>query len=189
VDFEMLPLPEEVKQQMREQMDQHHMAIDSFRHDVQRLFEEIDQEHLLTLRHLFNHFAQQTGAVYPAYLEGVAAATLHHRFGVCASCGEDHTAELLKQDGADSQPQPPGEGQPAGDQLELPFPADNSVSASDEAEYLLLCEQFNVTPSEGSKPGVTCRGCGQDYVSLGDRMIKPPGEENCPGCVHKAKWG
>lgn len=180
----MLPLPEEVKAQIREQMDQHHMAIDSFRHDIQRLFEEVDKEHLVTLRHLFNHFANRDGSAYAAYLEGTAATTLHYRFGVCGSCGEDHTAELLK-DSADSvaKAQPEVEGQ-----------LDLFDTLSPEEAFKSRCQMFDVTPIEDfvqtfDQGRVKCNGCGQVYVTLADRMIKPAGAENCPGCVHKAKWG
>lgn len=184
----MMPLPEEVKAQLREQLDQHHMAIETFRHDVQRLFEEVHKEHLVTLRHLFNHFAQVGNQVYPAYLEGVTAATLHYRFGVCASCGEDHAEALLKQDGADSQGQPAVDGETVG-QMNI----DEIVHQTDEERYVDNCVKWGVTPVDTELPGpnarVKCNRCGQVYPNLADRMVKPPGLENCPGCVHKAKWG
>jgi len=36
---------------------------------------------------------------------------------------------------------------------------------------------------------VSCNNCGRVYESLADRMVKPPGIENCDGCVQKTKWG
>ena len=36
---------------------------------------------------------------------------------------------------------------------------------------------------------VICKGCNIQYSSIADRMVKPPGGENCPSCVQKTKWG
>jgi hypothetical protein len=37
--------------------------------------------------------------------------------------------------------------------------------------------------------GFICKRCGMHYPSIKDRMIEPPGEANCAGCVHKTQWG
>ena len=37
--------------------------------------------------------------------------------------------------------------------------------------------------------GFVCKNCGALYSSLQDRLLKPAGRENCPGCIHKTKWG
>lgn len=173
MDFEMLP--PEIRDQLQQQIEQRHMELESFRHDIQRLFEELNQDHLLTLRHLLNHISLSEKAIFPAYLEGIAAATLKYRFNVCASCGVNHEEELLKEnashpDVADDEPLP------------------TQLSLWEDEQAALSMDKFNVEPIPDSD-AVKCRNCGQVYVSLADRMVKPPGVENCPGCIHKAKWG
>lgn len=34
-----------------------------------------------------------------------------------------------------------------------------------------------------------CRDCDLEYVSLNDRMVKPPGASGCHGCQQKSAWG
>lgn len=188
MDFEMLPIPEEIKEQIRKEMDENHMRLEAFRHDVQRLFEEIDKDHLVTLRHVFFQFAQTPNPQYAAYLEGVAATTLHYKYGVCGSCGEDHTEALLKEDGSPgSQPQPPVEVE---GQLSLM----DTLQADERSSFEEKCLEFGVEPLYQfgvplDQTRVQCCNCKQIYVNLADRTVKPPGDENCPGCIHKAKWG
>lgn len=37
--------------------------------------------------------------------------------------------------------------------------------------------------------GFICLECGYQYPSIEDRMIRPPGIDNCPGCINKTKFG
>lgn len=34
-----------------------------------------------------------------------------------------------------------------------------------------------------------CTNCLLQYISLEDRMLRPPGIEGCPGCLEKSAWG
>jgi hypothetical protein len=184
-----LPIPEEMKEAIRNTMAQQQMTVESFRHDVQRLFEELKMEHLLTLRHLFSHLMSADDGRYAAYLEGTAAATLFHRFHVCPSCGKDHDKELLETS------------------MEVDGGTQHSIFDKEVIEvenaddryrrFLQTCRDYGVRIPEGergniedpNKTPVVCMNCGTKYVSLEDRMIKPPGPENCEGCVNKTKWG
>lgn len=185
MEFSELPLPPEVKDAVERHITQQQMSVQSFRHDVQRLFEELDKEHLVTLRHLFNHLCIAEDGRYASYLEGIAATTLHHRFNVCASCGVNHDEELLKQ------PEPVDEGT-----QESLFAAQASYTADElYRQFLQRCRDYGCKPTDKinqddlNKTPVACQNCGKEYVSLEDRMIEPPGAEHCEGCVHKTKWG
>lgn len=162
-------------------IEQQQMTATAFRHDVQRLFEEASKEHIGTLRQLFRILCESEDGRYASYLEGVAATTLRHRFDVCPTCLVNHDEELLAHpDKPDAQPAlMDGRGEPTPEAL----PDEPTYE-----DYLRECKKFNVEPI-GVEGAVKCLGCDKEYVSLADRMVKPPGPEHCEGCVHKTKWG
>lgn len=59
--------------------------------------------------------------------------------------------------------------------------------ATSDAGEAALMAQYNVKQKEPGKPEVICQGCGLEYVSLADRMVKRP--DDCHGCQEKARWG
>jgi hypothetical protein len=191
-----LPIPEEMKEAIKNEMASQQMTIESVRHDIQRLFEELSMEHLLTLRHLFSHLVAAEDGRYAAYLEGTAAATLYHRFHVCPSCGKDHDKELLEAAHAElKQPEPAGDGA-----IQPSLFDQEQVAVMSIEDWFTNCAKYNVEaiPVEGDQglpadpaknQPVQCKNCEYKYVNLADRMIKEPGPENCEGCVNKTKWG
>lgn len=203
MNIEDLPIPEEMKEAIRSDMTRQKMQMDSFQHDVQRLFEELNKDHLLTLRHVFSHLAHADNGLYAAYLEGVAAASLRHRFNVCPSCGVNHDEEFIEAAKtvtvSDGEPVEGGE-QPSLFAQEQQAMIDRQASEDADNKYrtfLQTCREYNVRIPEGVqgntaepyKTPVVCMGCGHEYVSLEDRMLADPGVKGCPGCMHKAKWG
>lgn len=182
-----LPIPEEMKDAIRSTMEQNNMSAEAFKHDVQRLLEEADKDHLLTMRHLFAIMSTAEDGRYAAYLEGCAAATLSQKYSVCSSCGKNHDEEFLSA------------AQPAGDGVQPSMFESEQQSISEIATWAELCERYGVldigppldsdTQSDIIEHKVQCKHCGQVYVNLADRMIKPPGKEGCEGCIHKEKWG
>lgn len=182
-----LPIPEEMKEAIRSTMEHKNMSAEAFKHDIQRLLEEADRDHLLTMRHLFAILAADEDGRYAAYLEGCAAATLSQKHGVCSSCGKNHDEEFLSA------------GQPAGDGVQPSMFEVEQQAISTYAEYSELCTKYRVInavpPSDSDTfsdivgQAVRCTNCGQQYVNLTDRMLKPPGVEGCEGCIHKEKWG
>ncbi len=48
---------------------------------------------------------------------------------------------------------------------------------------------FNLTEIPDSGGMVRCNGCGKEYISLNDRMLRVPGVGGCEGCIEKNKWG
>lgn len=70
---------------------------------------------------------------------------------------------------------------------EEPEPAPNTEPGPGPTRDELL-KQYNVLEFPLQFPKVTCaKGCGTVWVSLGDRMMRPPGE--CSGCQNKEAWG
>lgn len=48
-------------------------------------------------------------------------------------------------------------------------------------------EKYNVKRKDGDPVAVVCLGCGMEYESLADRMLRAP--DHCTGCHSKAAWG
>lgn len=174
-----MPNPEEMKRIQ----DEHEMSLEAFRHDVQRLFDELSVDHLVTLRMLLHQIASGGLESYAAYLEGIAAATLHVKHNRCAGCGKDHNEELLapseKVDTTEPRVEP-------GDELMVTDDENLSV----EENYKRNLKLFRVAHPEdlpGMGGPVVCVDCSYGYPSLEDRMLRSP--DDCPGCHNKAKWG
>lgn len=194
MNIDDLPIPEEMKEAIKEHTARQQLSAESFKHDVQRLFEEAPLDHLVTLRHIFAHMVAGDDSLYAAYLEGTVATTIHHRFKVCPSCGKNHDEELFHAASLEADQPVPG-----GSQASLFGQEQEAVQSTDDLyrAFLQRCRDYGVKPQEGvyknfDDPDATpvqCMNCGFKYVSLRDRMVKPAGPENCEGCVHKAKWG
>lgn len=50
-------------------------------------------------------------------------------------------------------------------------------------------DEYGVDFIEHQWPKVKCANCGDEYVSLEDRMKRDPGVKGCASCQQKAKWG
>lgn len=164
-------LPPEIRQEIEREVDKADMVAETFRHDIQRMFDEMEKEHLVTLRLILRQLANSDDVRLSCYLEGVAATTLHHRFHVCSSCGKDHDEELLKGMNEKSPAQVP--------EME-PDPVQNYKDN-------LALYQVHTINTETTQ--VVCDHCDYTFASLEDRMRREAGPSGCPGCIHKAKWG
>lgn len=199
MDFHVeVPDPEEVRKQFEEAQVRHQMMVANLQHEVQRLFKELSEEQLVTLRFLFNSCAS-VGPIASSYYEGLTTASLIHRYDWCA-CGEKHDpdAPLLhqtaSQEPAPDPDVPPVLVDPAAMSTPPPLEADDlppvptgvNPTFLDFNEVLHQMEEYGVEPAPDSATGtLQCTGCGQMYPSLEDRMLR----RDCPGCVEKAKWG
>jgi hypothetical protein len=190
---EALPVPEEIKRAIVADMEHRRLVADSYRHDLQRMFEEISKDHLITLRQMVGFIAASDKTGYASYVEGVAATTLHYRFNVCGTCGVNHEEELLAD-----------QNQPADQQKSL---FEQEQSAVNDAKVQILldeyglkfacpCGRFSCTeadhlnlPRNYGTNKVICINCGMVYPNLEDRIMKPAGKEGCEGCINKEKWG
>lgn len=185
-------LPSEVQATLRANMDRHHMAAQSLGHDINRFFGELTADQLLSLRTIFRvvtNVPADAGFQLISHFDGIAVGTLTHKFNVCPTCAVDHDKEMFDNNGEQSEVSPDDK------QMTLDEALESNITSTDEA-FILLFKKFNVYPTAGnlSKPfdkstPVTCANCKQDYISLEDRMVRPPGHENCDGCIQKSKWG
>lgn len=173
-EFGFMPIPEEMRQHLEQQAAKQEMFADSYRHAVQRMFDELSREHLETLRQIL-HNLTMSGSTLAAYYEGQVATSLHTRFNVCSGCGVNHDeqAEDLHQPGPDGTVQ-------------------TVIVAGDLThEDLTNMEKYNLDDLREEDTnrllGFVCKGCGLKYSSIEDRMVKEPDE--CHGCQEKARWG
>lgn len=154
-------MPEEVKQQIEQAMDRQQMGMQTVAHDVQRLFRELDADQLSTLRFLMHTVAHNSEAGF--YYEGILATLYSMKANVCPACGEDHDKQIAESMTPES-------------------------AALVDVDRSAKANEYNVAFMESSTTGkVRCVGCGLEYVSLEDRMVKPPAE--CHGCQSKSAWG
>lgn len=86
--------PEEVQKML----DRREMQHETRAHDIQRMFTEMNPDHLVTLRLILNSIATcgELAASGAAYFEGQACAILYAVHHKCTGCGKDHTEELLE---------------------------------------------------------------------------------------------
>ena len=158
-----IPVPEELTAQLEKQ----DMVADSHRHDISRLFQELERDHLLTLRLLFHEFSGDSEGQLSSYYEGIVCATIAHRFDVCPGCGKNHENELLLRDKTGSLDEGFSEEQIA--QME----EYNLDDLRDEITLQLI--------------GFICKNCGLRYPSIKDRMLRPV--DACHGCHLKSAHG
>lgn len=184
--MEIFGFPVEEPEEVKAARERHFMHLDSIRHDMERLLEELDKEQLVTLRHMLNYAGGNEA--YAQYWSGAIGATLKYKHGLCG-CGKDHAAELLAPAG-----EPVVQSSTTIDEaIETygePFEPVNQAEfdAGLEKYNVRLPEEGEVTAAEGEMP-VICKGCGMLYQSIEDRMRREPGIPGCSGCVQKQKWG
>ena len=157
----------------------------SFRHDLNRIFEEMGEDELRTFITFFHGMSNMPVGVLRrnlSYTEGVLTMYLE-KFGVCPACGTDHSKvpDEMQTD-VHANDDEPNDDEPNEDEKE------------ELKETPELLEEYNLqrlaSIDEGpSGSQLVCKGCGMTYGSLADRMLREPGVEGCGGCKHKAKWG
>lgn len=158
-------VPDEIKQQILAQMDRQQMGLQTVAHDVQRLFRELDETQLGTLRFLVHTIAHNPEAGF--YYEGILATLYSIKANICPACGKDHDKEAQEAMSPETL-------------------NDTSIDVAATARGIEYGVEF-LDSSATSR--VRCLGCGTIYVSLEDRMIQPAGPAGCSGCIQKTKWG
>lgn len=176
--------PPEVVAAIQQHHDQQVMIVETLRHDLQRMLDEMSVEHLVTLREVLHRGYNGNETIFP-YIEGQIVGVLQWKHNVCGGCGTKHDdiSSLLDS----SQPG----GSPVDNLLKThgePFEPVNQAEwdANMDKYNLRLPEESEVASSENEMP-VICKGCGELYQSIEDRMLRKPDE--CHGCIEKAKWG
>jgi hypothetical protein len=218
-----LPLPPGMKEQMEEIHARHEMESQSIRHQILNLFNELERDHLFTLRIILSSLASAPGkqsSLMASYYEGIASAKLDSRFDVCPGCGENHDERMMDElkfaqgdgvkktevetvegvgepfdgttEGLNLQMTALQYGTTVHEQLEL-FPDARSVPETLSDGDQELMDEYNLDDlrEEGTHKllGFVCLGCGKNYQSIQDRMLRQPGIEGCDGCINKQKWG
>ena len=157
-------------------MERQDMLGESYRHDVQRMFDEMSKEHLLTLRIMLNQFSSENDLRLTSYYEGVVAATLALRFDVCGGCGKNHDEELLKNEKTEVT------------DLVTDFVTNEVPLSTEQLDQMTTYHLDDLRDEDsGQLLGFTCTLCGLRYVSIEDRMLKSP--DNCHGCYLKSAHG
>jgi len=135
------------------------------RHDfVKWLTEEVNIPELKMLRIMLRNIIESEDAAH--FFMGLVSTRLHQA-GLCMACGENHDEELAR--------------------MAAPGPEDQVYEFGDE-KWTTLAIEYGVEPT-GVAEQVRCSNCGQQYVSLEDRMLRKAGKEGCNGCIEKEKWG
>lgn len=78
-----------------EQVEQARMRDAAFKHDLYRIFGELREDQLQSLRGLLHICAMPNGegTSYAEHFEGIAVGVLHSKFGICISCNLNHDKE------------------------------------------------------------------------------------------------
>lgn len=211
--FVPFPIPEEMRAQMEEHHNRTMMEMADARHQIAALFNEMSKEHLFALRMVLSGLAnaetKSEAKQLASYYEGIAAAKLEHRFGVCPGCGLSHEEELF---GSEKTAEADGvekegievladgvmrqsllmEGEAVQPSLFVD-PDPREAPAELQPGDLERMEEYNLDDVRDEDTlkllGFICKGCGLRYQSIEDRMRREAGAEGCNGCIQKAKWG
>lgn len=182
--FSFEPPNEEEQAEMRAAHERHQMAIDDFRHGFQRLFSELDQDQLRTLRTMLHILSEQTPNLNASGWEGMISWELKARFNICVSCGVNHEEEFADPAASQKEEVTPDQ----------PLPIFKEVEMTEQE----LMKQYHLDDlrieGTGELVGFACTGiygapgpCGMSYPSIQDRMLKDP--EECSGCFRRMAQG
>lgn len=180
-----------------EEIDRAHAAHIAGAHSVNRLLDELSEEHFNAVMLMIDSIAVANNPVRIAsYISGRMTQLAQVRFGICAACNKNHDKEAEEL----LTPEPVSD-----DKVEVP-PFVSARRNSDEVSFTQVGSTEHLTAPElalmvdynlddlreegtGKLIGFMCLRCKMQYPSIQDRMINPPGEEHCAGCLHKTKFG
>lgn len=195
-----LPIDPEMLEKMRQAKDHEAMVVEDYHHGIARLFDSLNEEQLTaqkSLLHVVASNSKGSSRVIPAYYEGILIGILSVKYGICIGCENNHEklmAEQLQRE-ADQQDQPtaPMDG---GDPY---LPADLTVDlkvgqigflSDTQIENMQKYNLDDLRSADDNRlMGFVCLGCGIQYPSIEDRMLKPADKGGCSGCVQKEQWG
>lgn len=146
--------------EMQRQHDAAIMHAAEQRHRWLRLLTEMSPEDLATLMEMLR-FCNDNKKGIP-YFIGMSSAIQQLQNNRCV-CGNDHDADMLTD------------------------AAQKLQTERDEENAKATMIEYGLQRAEDGK--LYCTGCGMEYQSLDDRMLKPPGVSGCSGCQQKSAWG
>lgn len=182
-------MPDEIEHAIQQQRDLFVMNMTEAKHKVYGFIDTLSEEQLQGLSMLVHAFATETEeAGYAKFVDGYLAAVAKAKYNICPGCGEDHDKQL-------DEMRQQEEGQT--------FTGDRPLSVNEDstaplAPYILTeddlanMEEYNLDDLRDEDPphhllGFICKGCGMRYVSIADRMLRPP--DTCSGCQMKSAHG
>lgn len=193
-------LPEEERQKLKEAMERQEMFREEFRHSFQRLFDELDEEQLHTIKtmlYILAHTDEGDQHLAAEWL-GMATWAMRTRFNICATCGVNHDKELNKEESGVVKSREP-------DNFNVEDHENGKTQQNGIIEFLPefraemkkyhLDDRYEEQPDGWNKfIGFECTGingapgpCGVIYPTLADRKLKGP--EECSGCFQRMMHG
>jgi len=155
-------------EEMKAYIERQQMIQESMRYDIQRLFDELTEEQLTTVGFIFHGIVADNDPCIAAYYEGVVNQTIALKFGQALLAAEPHP-EVLD---AHNQPSLFADARLTDEDIKNMKLYNLDDLRDEETEALI---------------GFICKGCGMQYVSIQDRMLRAA--DTCGGCIQKAKWG
>jgi hypothetical protein len=178
------------------------MSMTEARHKMYSFFDDLSQEQVLTLNNLVRAFANETQeAEFAKFIDGYLSGLAKGKFNICGGCGKNHDQQLEEMRNAADEAGIFKE-QPMGDADKFSIPEDGPVTGDEQpvAPYVLTeddlahMEEYNLDDLRDEDPphhllGFMCKGCEMRYVSIADRMLRPPGIDGCSGCQLRSGHG
>lgn len=91
--FPFQPPSDEEQEEMKRAHERHQMAVEEFKHSSQRMFEELGEEHLRSLKTMLHIIVDRTSDPIVAQWEGIVTTYLKVKYGICITCGVNHEHE------------------------------------------------------------------------------------------------
>lgn len=199
---------EELMAFMQEQAAKQEMAQDDYRHGVQRMFDELTEEQLVSLRHMLHNIAMSSESQLASYYEGQTSQALYHKFNICPGCGVDHEKELLTppEDIAEKKEENVMAPMDLSDELlvevedaHTEYPKIGVATQTyvqtwlDEQGQRETMERLGLDDAydEETKKflGFICLNCQMIHPSIQSRLNHGEDKNDCAGCIRKVKWG
>jgi hypothetical protein len=165
----------------KEQQEKMAMKATSIWHSVLHLLNEATQEQLESISDIIRMI--DAHPKMSPYFSGLIDGILEKKFNICPSCERNHDEDMQREMDLASQTKPESESGsvPLAVEVVLPDPRE-------------VMETYGVRPSDDSiipslESAVVCKSCDLYYISLADRIRRPPGVDGCHGCQQKAGHG
>lgn len=182
--------PEEMQQQIKTMVDRQKMAATVAKQQISRLFKEVTDDQLETLAHLFHTVVENPAAAL--FYEGFAKALLATRTDVWPGWDENDSVATVGfgEDGASVDIDLTVLSTPLADKPEDPLHIEREIDDIHSGiDHDALMNEYDLQVSTENPGRLQCKGCGIEYISLEDRMLRPAGPGGCNGCQQKARWG
>lgn len=169
--------------EMREHMDKVEMAHDEYAHALESIWNNLSNDDLATLGKFFHDLAISGHSdLTLAMTAGRLLQMRASRMNTCVVDGIDHDAQLAGMSGQ-AVPEEPTEDLPT----EPPVVDEERVNRARQMHENMQTYRLHWRETPDGTPQLACKDCDYPYPSLADRMLKPP--DDCPGCLHRSKWG